>query len=265
MAFPPAPIVAAPEPGLQRYGLFRVAAGPLDMPGPHAEAAGVRYTPPACGDSYAVAVDCPGPTELPAPDTDNAELATGVFSVRSALECSAVGVTEAEYRARLLRRLEASEQPTVETAFASGLDYSGGTLNALSLDGAAEAVTGPYDSTDIRSVVGALLQEAVAAYGFRPVIHAPASAEPYATDAGLVVADGTFLRTPSGALWAFGAYPAGELFISGAITIWRAADPAVYSVFDQATNVRTLVAERAYALGIDCGFAARADFTPLGS
>lgn len=142
MPFPPAPSITPPEPGLQRYGLFRVASGPLDMPA-HGEGSGVRYVPPACGDSYAVGIDCPAPEELPDPDGDNAEISTGVFSVRSALECSAVGVTEAEYRTRLLRRLESSEQATVERAFATGLDYDGGSLGALSLDGAAEEVAPP--------------------------------------------------------------------------------------------------------------------------
>lgn len=264
MAFPPAPVIAAPEPGLQRYGLFRVAAGPLDMPA-HGEGSGVRYIPPACGDSYAVGIDCPAPEELPEPDSDNDVTATGVFSVRSALECSAVGVTEAEYRTRLLRRLEASEQGTVEAAFATGLDYAGETLGALSLDGAAEAVSGTYDPEDIRSVVGVLLAESVGAYGFRPTIHAPASAEPYATDAGLVIADGPLLRTPSGALWSFGNYPEGELFISGQVTVWRTPVPTVLRAFDRETNLLRMTADRAYALGIDCGWAARADFTPLGS
>lgn len=264
MAFPPAPLITAPEPGLTRYGLFRVASGPLDMPA-HGEGAGLSYVPPACGLSYATAIDCPAPEELPEPDGDNALVATGVFSVRSALECSAVGTSEAELRSKLLRRLEATEQGTVEAAFASGLDYAGGALNILSLDGAAEAVTEPYDATDIRSVVGALLAESVASYGFRAILHAPASAEGYAADAGLVIADGTLLRTPTGALWVFGDYPGGELFISGQVTIWRSPEPTVYSVFERPTNLRLLVAQRAYALGIDCGFAARADFLPQGS
>lgn len=264
MAFPPAPLIAAPEPGLQRYGLFRVAAGPLDMPA-HGEGAGVRYVPPACGDSYAVGIDCPAPEELPEPDGDNPEVPTGVFSVRAAIECTPVGQTEADLRAKLTRRLEASEQGTVEATFATGLDYAGATLGALSLDGAAEAVSGTYDPADIRSVVGALLAESVGAYGFRPTIHAPASAEPYATDAGLVVQDGPLLRTPSGALWSFGDYPEGELFISGQVTVWRSPMPTVTRAFDRETNLLLMVAERAYALGIDCGWAARADFTPLGS
>jgi hypothetical protein len=264
MAFPPAPLITAPEPGPPRYGLLTVASGPLDMPA-HGEGAGVRYTPPACGEAFAVAIDCPAPEESPDPDGDNGEVQTGVFSVRSALECSAVGVTEAEYRARLLRRLEASEQGVVEATFATGLDYAGGALDILSLDGAAEAVSATYDAADIRSVAGALLQEAAAAYGHRPVLHAPASAEPYATDAGLVVQDGPALRTPTGARWSFGNYPPGEIFISGQVTIWRSPEPAVFSVFDRPTNLRTLIAERGYAVGIDCGWAARADWLPLGS
>jgi hypothetical protein len=264
MAFPPAPLITAPEPGPPRYGLFVVSNGPIDMPA-HGEGAGVRYTPPACGEAFAVAIDCPGPEEMPEPDGDNAEVATGVFSVRSALECSAVGASEAALRNKLLRRLEASEQGVVEATFATGLDYSGAALDILSLDGAAEAVSATYDPADIRSVVGALLAESVAQYGFRPVLHAPASAEPYATDAGLVVADGPALRTPSGARWSFGNYPPGEVFISGAVTIWRSPEPAVYESFDPETNIRLMIAERGYAVGIDCGWAARADWLPLGS
>ena len=264
MAHPPAPIVTAPEPGPRRYGLFTVASGPLDMPA-HGEGSGVTYISPACGESHAVGIDCPAPDELPEPDGDNDLISSGVFSVRSALECGQVGQTEAELRTKLTRRLEASEQATVEAAFATGLDYDGAPLDALNLDDVAEPVDATYDPASIRSVVGALLAQAAADYGFRPTLHASASVEPYAAAAGLIVADGPFLRTPTGALWSFGNYPAGELFVSGQVTIWRASTPAVTSVFDRETNVRLMVAERAYALGIDCGWAGRADLTPLGS
>lgn len=267
MALMPGQLIAAPEPGPTRYGLFRVASGPLDMPEPHAEGGGLRYAPPACGEAYPLGVNCYAPGEAPEKpqDGDNAPVETGVFVALATFLCSAVGGTLGEYQAKVRRRLEANEQGVAERAFATGLDFEGNALGILNLAESAEAISGPYDSSDLRSVIGALLAESVAEYGFRPTLHAPASVEPYATDAGLVVQDGGMLRTPSGALWSFGDYPSATVYVTGQVTIWRAPEIAVYEAFEAATNERLLVAERAYVIGMDCGFAASADFNPLGS
>jgi hypothetical protein len=65
-----------------------------------------------------------------------------------------------------------------------------------------------------------------------------------------------------GSVWAFGAYPAGSVIVTGQTTVWRAPEVQVYSSFENATNEVLMVAERAYSVAFYC-FAGRAEFDPL--
>ena len=265
MALIPAPIVTAPEPLRRRYGLIDAAAGPLDLPR-HGEGGGVRYVPVTCGTAYAYGVNC-YTGEVVAPtkplDVDNEEVSSGVFAVLATLLCSAPGYTQEEFRTKVLRRLEGTEQPAVERAFWSGLDFQDNSLETLSLDEEAVAVSSGYDSTLITDVVGALERYAYtdSGYGGAAYIHAPVEVAAFAAEAGLIVQDGPRKITPLGSVWSFGAYPAGEVIVTGQTTLWRGA-AQVYNAFDQTTNEVVLVAERAYAVAFEC-FAGRAEFDPL--
>ena len=266
MALVPAPIVPAPEPLNQRYGLFTAASGPLDLPS-HGEGGGVRYVPNACGQAYAYGVTCyDGDTPAPVKpgDTDNDEVNTGVFAVLSTLNCSAPGYSLEEFTAKVLRRLESAEQSAVEKALWSGLDLEGNALDILTLTGQAVDVDAGYDPGLITDVVGALERYAYTEqeYGYRAFIHAPVEVAAFAAEAGLVVPDGNRKVTPMGSVWVFGAYGSGSVIITGQTTVWRAGATQVYNAFDQVSNERLLVAERAYAVGFDC-FAGRAEFDPL--
>lgn len=266
MALIPAPIVPAPEPLRRRYGLFDAASGPIDLPR-HGEGGGVRYVPVTCGEAYAYGVTC-YTGEVAAPekplDADAAEVSSGVFAVLATMLCSATGYTQEEFRGKVLRRLEANEQPAVERAFWSGLDFEGNSLDILALDAEASAVTSGYDPGLITDVIGALERYAYTDQGYGGVayLHAPVEVAAFAAEAGLIVQDGPRKVTPLGSVWAFGAYPAGEVIVTGQTGIWRAPEIQVYNAFDTATNEVVLVAERAYSVAFEC-FAGRAEFDPL--
>lgn len=261
----PAPLITAPEPLRRRYGLFDAASGPLDLP-PHGEGGGVRYVPVTCGDSVAYGVTC-YTSDTPAPakplDGDNAEVDTGVFVVLSTLNCGAVGYTTAEMQTKVLRKLETSEQATVENAFWTGMDFEGNPLGILNLDDEAEDIPTGYDPGLVTDVIGALERYAytLQKYGYQAYIHAPVEVAAFAFEAGLVLMDGNRKVTPMGSIWDFGAYPAGSVIITGQTTVWR-GDVAVTQSFETTTNEMLLVAERAYSVAFDC-FAGRAEFDPL--
>jgi hypothetical protein len=269
MALIPGMVVPAPEPLRRRYGLFDAAVGPLDL-APHGEGGGVRFVPVTCGEAYAYGVTCygSGDGQTPAPekplDPGTDEVQTGVFVVLATLNCGLVGYTESENRQKVLRRLEGTEQPAVERALWSGLDFEGNALDILNLDAEAVAVTSGYDPGLITDVVGALERYAYAdqGYGGTAYIHAPVEVAAFAAEASLVLPDGPRKVTPMGSVWAFGAYPAGEIIITGQTAVWRTPEIQVYNSFDQNTNELVLVAERAYSIAFEC-FAGRAEFDPL--
>jgi hypothetical protein len=266
MALIPGLVVPAPEPLRTRYGLFTAASGPLDLPA-HGEGGGVRYVPDTCGSAHAYGVTCYD-GDNPAPskphDPDNAEVETGVFVVLSTLNCGAPGYTMEEYRTKVRRRLEGTEQAAVETALWAGLDLEGNSLGILTLDGQAVNVDSGYDPGLITDVVGALERYAYTEqqYGYTAYIHAPVEVAAFAAEAGMVLPDGNRKVTPMGSVWVFGAYGSGSVIITGQTTVWRAPEIQVYNALDQATNEVLLVAERAYAVGFDC-LAGRAEFDPL--
>jgi hypothetical protein len=264
MTIVPGTIVPAPAQIRHRYGLLDAASGPLDLPA-HGEGGGVRFVPQTCGESYAYGVACYGPGEAPIKplDGDAAEVHTGVFAVISTLNCGAPGYTVGEYRAKVRNILEGTEQASVEHALWSGLDSSSTALDILNLNTEAVAVPAGYDPGSIADVVGTLERYAYAThqYGGVAYIHAPVEVAALAAEEGLVHQDGPRKVTPLGSVWVFGDYPAGEIIITGQVTIWRAPDISVYDSFDTTTNERLLVAERAYAVAFEC-FAGRASYSP---
>lgn len=271
MTLIPALTVPAPVPLRRRYGLFDAASGPLDLP-QHGEGGGVRFVQENCGKAYAYGVTCyEGEQEAPAKplDSDSEELETGVFAVLSTLNCSAVGYTLPEYRAKLRRRHEANEQAAVEAALWSGEDFQGNSLDIRSLAGEAVNIGGSYNPDLLTDVVGALERYAYTTQGYGSVafLHAPVEVAAFAAEAGLAVpeslnAPNARKLTPAGSVWVFGAYPAGSIIVTGQTTVWRAPEIQIYDAFDTATNERLLVAERAYAAAFEC-FAGRAEFDPL--
>lgn len=273
MAFIPAPNVPAPEPLRRRYGIFDAAAGPLPLP-PHGEGGGVQYVPDTCGTGRLLGIDCYEPGEAPVKpfDEDDDLVQTGVFAVMASLTCTPVGYTMDELRAKVLRRLDGVSQAAVERALWSGLDFEGNALGIKHLMGAGgEAVDigGSYDPALITDVVAALERYAyfTQGYGYAAYIHAPIEVAALAAEAGLVheerLTGGQSQRkvTPLGSIWNFGAFPAGQIAVTGQTTIWR-GDERVVQSFERTDNQALLLAERAYSVSFDC-FAGWAEFDPL--
>lgn len=273
MALIPGMTVPAPERLRRRYGLFDAASGPLDLP-PHGEGGGVRFVP-NCGRSMTYGVTCYGTGEgqTPAPvkplDGDAAEIETGVFVALATLNCGAVGYTTAEYEAKVRRTLEGTEQASVEEALWTGLDFQGNPLGILNLAEEAEAISLPgLEDLLITDVVGALERYAYTEnqYGGVAYLHAPVEVAAHAAEAGLIVPEGSGPNarrlTPMGSVWVFGAYPSGDIIVTGQTTVWRSPEVQVYSSFENATNEVIMVAERAYSVAFEC-FAGSAEFNPL--
>jgi hypothetical protein len=132
------------------------------------------------------------------------------------------------------------------------------------VDDPTPAIPAGYDPGLITDVVGALERYAytVQGYGGVAYLHAPIEVAAFAAEAGLVLPDGVRKMTPMGSIWAFGAYPAGSIIVTGQTTVWRAPEIQVYNSFDQNTNEVLLVAERAYSVAFEC-FAGEAEFNPL--
>lgn len=265
MALTPGLVVQAPERLRRRYGLFDAASGPLDLPN-HGEAGGVRFVPVSCGRSLAYGVACYEPGDAPVKplDGDAEEVATGVFVALATINCGAVGYTVPEYQAKVRRRLEGTEMASVEEAFWTGQDYQGNDLGILNLDTAAVSIGTGYDPGLITDVLGALERYAYTEnqYDGAAYIHAPVEVAAFAAEAGLILNDGQRKVTPLGSVWAFGAYPSGEIIVTGQTTVWRSSDIAVHSSFENESNEVIAVAERAYSVAFEC-FAGRAEFNPL--
>jgi hypothetical protein len=253
--------------GPQRYGLFNVAIGPLDLP-LHAGYGGVQYELEACGDN-SVALHS-------AACASGDQLATGPgvqlilgdpFVVTAAIACQSVGRPLADFPRIAVERLTAGEQWAVEKAFWDGGPDLAGQIAGV---GTLPDVT-PTDSTKLSKVVGALEEwlYATAKYPYAGIIHAPVHIASEAAGVFDVQASTDQLKkTALGNVWCFGAgysgrgpaNTAGEtwLAVTGAVRLFRSAlpfVPEVPSALDRTTNVVEVVAEREYVLTVDCAIA----------
>lgn len=258
MAIVPAVPVAAPEPRGLRTGLFTAANGPLDLP-EHGRAGGVQYVPVSCGQARRYPVECPPEEDPPTPKTFDPgdEAITGdPFVVYATYVCGPVGYTQAELEAKVSRRLQNGEQAAVEEHLAILLNAEATPLMA-------------DDGGDIVSVVSELESwlYSTQLYGNVGYLHAPIGASAYLIAEHQIFQQGPIWRTPLGTIVTFGAYPEGELFITGQTTVWRSTDvliPPAAQVLDRETNQYNLLAEREYAVAWDC-HAASVAFTPAAS
>lgn len=245
MAITPAVTVPAPEPLGKRYGLFTAAAGPLDLPAGRL-GGGVQYEPVSCGAARRVPLDCVDP-DTPVTKTfdpgDDWTLGEG-FVVYATMQCGSVGAGDIE--SRLLRRLSNGSQSAVEREL-------GERLNT-----AAAAVPAPVD-TAASSVVGELEQWLYGdqQYGNVGYIHAPFRMASYLHRGTLLTTDTAGrIRTRMGTVVVFGDYPDdGNVFITGQVTLWRAADISVSpreQVLNRTNNNLYMLAEQEWAVAWDC-------------
>lgn len=254
--------------GAQRYGLFNVAVGPLDLP-PYASAGGILYDLPVCGGppNFYPALCVAG--ERPEKDFGGGVgyVEADPFVVYAGVSCQAVGRRLSEFQQVARDRLTAGEQYGAERALWLGAG------NVLGLMNDPELTVLPAATGGILAGVAALEQwlYSTAGYPYPGIIHAVPAAAAYAANARLLVADGAVRRTPLGTAWSFGAGydevgPGGAagdgqvwLVATGAVRIWRSADvfvPDPAQVMDRTTNQVSVVAEREYVIAHDCSAAA---------
>lgn len=252
--------VDRPGATVPRYGLFSVANGPLDLP-VHARQGGLEYQSPVCELPTGYEIDCP-PSETPKTfDSGGTSLIEAdPFVVRSDLLCAPVGLTNEQLRRWLIERLKAGEQGTVERAFSDGL-YGA----SPSLQGATDLAA----SSTLLEAVGLLESWLYSRYGLPGVIHVPlAAAQQFRVQVDPLL-QGNVYRTALGTLISFGNYsgigPEAEdpadgttyLYITGQVTVWRAADTDVFTTplaaaLDRTTNQVYGQAEREYAVAYEC-------------
>jgi len=262
--------VPAPNPVVPRYGLFRVATGPLDLP-VNARSGGLQYEISTCNLPLEYEVECQESHNTKV-ITSGVTVVTGApFIVYSAIQCDTVGLVnwgQERVQRFLFDQLVAGEQATVERIISTGLvgQYPSLTTGAVNL-GTAQ---GPVQA------VSKLEDWLYARYGLLGVIHAPMEAGAYLKGAHLIEPDGNIMgsgvwRTEVGTAVSFGNYagtgPTGQagstswLYITGQVAIWRTPDadlfvPPMGQVINRSTNVLTTVMEREYVLTFDCYSAA---------
>ena len=265
--------VPAPNPVVPRYGLFRVATGPLDLP-INARSGGLQYEISVCNLPLGYEVECQDSHNSKVISSGITTVTGAPFVVYSAVQCDTVGLVnwgEDSVKRFLFEQLVAGEQATVENIFSSGTVGQYPSLannpNVVNLGTAPGVVR----------AVGMLENWLYARYGLPGVIHAPMLAAPYFLGAYIIERDGSLgtaiWRTDTGTAVSFGNYsgvgPTGQvpgatdtwLYITGQVAIWRTPDndlfvPPMGQVINRSTNVITTVMEREYVLTFDCYIAA---------
>jgi len=262
---PPVYLQNDPNPNTQRYGLFNVATGPLEME-PHARMGGYVYQTDVCNLPFGYAVAC-----TPAAKTFTDSLSTIVstpFMVVASVLCGTIGHTPDEWAAIVMDRLKAGEQAAVERIFSDGLfgaspSLANNTPNATQLTAAL----------DVASAIGALEDWLYSRYGPVGVLHIPMRLANRVMADYHVIKEGGVWKTQSGTLVSFGNYSglkadgtapaAGDLniYITGEVTVWRDSDSEVFispygESIDKVTNQIRMFAERTYDVSYDCFAAA---------
>lgn len=260
--------VPAPNPVVPRYGIFRVATGPLDLP-QNARIGGLQYEISTCTLPNGYEVECQDSHNTKVITSGITTVTGAPFIVYSAIQCDTVGLVnwgQDRVRRFLYDQLVAGEQATVENTVSAGTNGQFPSLQT----GAANLGTaqGPVQAVSV------LEDWLYARYGLPGVLHVPMEAAAYLKAAHLVELDGSNLingvwRTDVGTAVSFGNYsgvgPTGQagtwIYITGQVAIWRTADsdlfvPPMGQVINRTTNVLTVVMEREYVLTFDCYSAA---------
>jgi hypothetical protein len=262
-----APVLIDPPPPPPRpSGLFDVAMGPMPFPRAEGQVAGVLYVPDVCTDStFLYEINCPavsGTKEFTGIETP---VSGAPFAVISTYTCGAVGFSFDEASRRVRTRLSLHEQRRVEQRLWQGFGGAFGNMEGL-LRGATDLGASGCVTEAIEVLEQALADNAVPG----GMIHARPGMNAHLSTSFLVrePARGRF-TTGLGTPYVFGqgydgTGPAGEavgagdeyMYATGRVLLWQ--DPEVFvpdpgQVLNLATNQLSLVAERVYAVAIECG------------
>lgn len=267
-ALVPPYLIDPPPPPMRPYGLFDAAVGPVPFPVQEAMAGGVLYQPNDCEDDvFMRMVACPPITGAVSFSGIEAAISGAPFSVYTTWQCSTIGYSFEEQSARVQQRLALREQTAVERRLwqgqVSGTDGNipGLLANANTINlSAAACVTEAIE----------VLEQTLADNGvFGGLIHARPGMAAHLAQAHLLETNGRRKETPLGTPYVFGqGYsgigPTGQavtsdvewMYASGRVVVWQQPDhwvPPVDEVVNRSTNVVFLVAQRMYAVTVECG------------
>lgn len=261
----PAEIEPPPPPPVP-YGIFNAALGPMPFPSPNAQGGGVIYVPDACEDDvFLYSMQCPPITGTKTFSAIETAVSGAPFGLITSYTCGAIGFSFEEAERRVRIRMQLREQRGVEKRIWQGSSGELGTVtglfrNATNLGAAscpAEAVSSLEQTLADNGVVGGIIHARVG------------MATHFGADHILEHPKPNYCTTPYGTPYVFGqgydgTGPTGQavtsstewLYASGRVLIWQ--DPEVWvppprEVLDKSGNQLSLVAERVYAVAIECG------------
>ncbi len=283
----PRQLVPAPTFSDRNFGLLSVVQPRYDVPDQHWRN-GVTWQD-ICGASFTTYdPNClaSGSGNTPAAKADSIDWNTyGAlpFAVVAELDCSPVGYSQEEQRARVVDALTRTEAYQVESAFWTGT--AGGdagqvyphlaAAEAVTLDEivtvqlqcATQSITGASTPLDIVEGLGRLEAAAAVCYQGQLTLHVPLVLGQALQDHHLVKADGGQLKMEAtGNLVALGAgYPGTSpsgvatdgvawVYATGPVFAYRSS-PETFrfnEMFDRDSNTLKSIVERTYVLGYSC-------------
>lgn len=240
----------------------------MPFPSPGAVGGGVQYIPDTCEDNvYLYDMTCPPVSGSKTFDNMEGAVSGSPFAVITSFICGSVGMSPEEIRQRVLLRMQLREQRAVERRVWQGQDLSQGQgaipglfRNATSL-GSAGCVTEAVE----------LLEQVLADNGVvGGLIHTRVGMSAHLAQAHLLEhPNPRRMTTPYGTPYVFGqgydgSGPTGQAFTgdtewmyaSGRVLIWQDTEiavPPLDQIFRRDTNERIALAERVYAVIVECG------------
>jgi len=254
---PPAP----PRP----YGLFDVALGPMAFPVPASEAGGVIYVPDTCEDDvFLYAMNCPPVSGSKTFSFNESPVSGAPFGVITSYTCGSMGYSFEEVEQKVRTRMALREQRAVERRIWQG-EPLGGIGGITGLFRSATTLTAAGCITEAVEVLEQQLADAGVVGG---IIHARPGMAAHFAQAHLTERVGrqytTYLGTPIVFGQGYdGTGPAGQavstndeyIYATGRVLIWQSEVfvPPLRETFNRALNQQMALAERIYAVAIECG------------
>lgn len=258
-------LLSPPPPPPRPYGLFDVALGPMDFPGP--PGVGVTYIPDTCVDDvYLYDMTCPAVSGSKTYAAIDLPVSGAPFSVITSYTCGSIGFSFAEVEQRIRTRMALRAQRAVERRVWQGQTLAQGQGAIPGLFRSATSLGSAGCATEAME----LLEQALADNGVvGGLIHARPGMAAHLEQAHQIQYQGRRLQTCLGTPFVFGqgydgTGPAAQatttdtewMYASGRVLIWATPDvfvPPVDQILDRATNQISIVAEQIYAVAIECG------------
>lgn len=255
-----------PPPPPVPYGIFNVALGPMPFPNVNAQGGGVIYVPDTCEDDvFVYSMQCPPITGTKTFSGVETAVSGNPFGVLTTYTCGSLGFSFAEAEQRVRTRLALREQRGVEKRIWQGSTGALGTVTGLFANATVlSAASCPAEA--IATLEQTLADNAV----LGGMIHArPLMSTHFGADHILERPRPNLFTTPLGTPYVFGQGYAGTgptgqavtsstewLFATGRVLIWADSEawvPPAGQVLDRSTNQLSLVAEKVFAVAIECG------------